>query len=195
MNCARTTRGTVPCLISDEAGHFIAPRPIVHWRVYHSRGSPLWLTDMPLSLGQTLNMTMTTTQRHPLAQRRRRPFGVTVIAVIQVVSAIAYGVIVLSDLPDYGNLLGSLGYFGILGPILGLGGLPIAFGLLRLKRWAWVLTMLWAGLNLVAALLSYYNDEPNYVGMALSVVAVYYLNQREVQAAFNVPVAEGWPRE
>lgn len=140
-------------------------------------------------------MATTTTQRQPPAQRRRRPFGVTVIAVIQVVSAIAYGLISLYDRADYGNLLGSLGYFGILGPILGLGGLPIAFGLLRLERWAWVLTMLWAGLNLVAALLSYYNDEPNYVGMALSVVAVYYLNQREVQAAFNVPRSEGRRRE
>lgn len=119
----------------------------------------------------------------------------TVIALIQVVSAIAYGVIVLYDRADYGNLLGSLGYFGILGPVLGLGGLPIAFGLLLLKRWAWVLTMLWAGLNLVAALLSYYNEEPNYVGMALSVVAVYYLNQREVQSAFNVARVEGQPRE
>jgi membrane associated rhomboid family serine protease len=140
-------------------------------------------------------MTMTTTQQQVLMERRRSPFGVTVIAVIQVASAIAYGAVVLYDRADYGNLLGSLGYFGILGPVLGLGGLPIAFGLLWLKRWAWVLTMLWAGLNLIAGLLSYYNDEPNYIGMALSVVAVYYLNQREVQAAFNVVPQEGWARE
>ena len=140
-------------------------------------------------------MTMTTYQRQSVTDRRSRPFGVTIIAVIQVLSAIAYGVFVLYDRADFGNLLGSLGYFGVLGPVLGLGGLPIAFGLLRLQRWAWVLTMFWAGLNLVAALLSYYNDEPNYFGMVLSVVTVYYLNQREVQAAFSVPAAEGRPRE
>ncbi len=140
-------------------------------------------------------MTMATYQRQSVTDRRRRPFGVTIIAVIQVLSAIAYGVVVLYDRADFGNLLGSLGYFGVLGPVLGLGGLPIAFGLLRLQRWAWVLTMFWAGLNLVAALLSYYNDEPNYFGMVLSVVTVYYLNQREVQAAFSVPAAEGPPRE
>lgn len=119
----------------------------------------------------------------------------TVIAVIQVVSAIAYGAVVLYDRADYGNLLGSLGYFGFLAPVLGLSGLPIAFGLLRLKRLAWVLTMFWAGLNCVAALLSYYNNEPNYAGMTFSVVAIYYLNQREVQAAFNVAPAQGWARE
>ena len=140
-------------------------------------------------------MTMATDQRQSVTDRRSRPFGVTIIAVIQVLSAIAYGVVVLYDRADFGNLLGSLGYFGVLGPVLGLGGLPIAFGLLRLQRWAWVLTMFWAGLNLVAALLSYYNDEPNYFGMVLSVVTVYYLNQREVQAAFSVPAAEGRPRE
>ena len=140
-------------------------------------------------------MTMTTYQRQSVTDRRSRPFGVTIIAVIQVLSAIAYGVVVLYDRADFGNLLGSLGYFGVLGPVLGLGGLPIAFGLLRLQRWAWVLTMFWAGLNLVAALLSYYNDEPNYFGMVLSVVTVYYLNQREVQAAFSVHAAEGRPRE
>lgn len=126
--------------------------------------------------------------------RRGRPFGVTVIAVIQVLSAAAYCIVVLDDRADYANMLGSLGYFGVLGPVLVLGGVPIALGLLGLKRWAWVLTMFWAGLNLVAALLSYYDGEPNYVAMVLSVIAVYYLNQREVQVAFRLPEDEGWSR-
>ena len=137
-------------------------------------------------------MTAERQQTHALPQRRHRPFGVTVIAVIQVVSAIGWGLITFYDQPDFGDLFGSLGYYEIAGPALGVIGLLIAFGLFTLRRQAWVLTMLWAGLNLTAALYGWYYNQPNYIAMALSVITVYYLNQREVQAAFHVPPAKGW---
>lgn len=130
-----------------------------------------------------------------LAMRRRRPFGVTVIATIQVLSAIGWALLTYFDQPDYGDVLGSLGYYEVAGPLLGIAGLFIAYGLFTLKRGAWVLTMLWAGLNLTAALYGWYYNEPNYVAMVLSVITVYYLNQREVQAAFHVPLARGWQRD
>lgn len=133
-----------------------------------------------------------TEYRQSPTDRRRRPFGVTVIAVIQVVSAIGWGVITFMDRPDYRDLFGSLGYYEIAGPALGVFGLVIAVGLLTLRRQAWVLTMLWAGLNLTAALYGWYYNQPNYIAMVLSVITVYYLNQREVQAAFHVPIARGW---
>jgi hypothetical protein len=127
-----------------------------------------------------------------LSLRRRRPFGVTVIAAIQVISGIGWALLTFYDQPDYGNLLSTLGYYEVAGPALGLAGLLIAYGMFTLKRQAWVLTMLWAGLNLTAALYAWYYNEPGYVSMALSVITVYYLNQREVQAAFHVPLSRGW---
>lgn len=130
-----------------------------------------------------------------LAPRRRRPFGVTVIATIQVVSAIGWALITYLDQPDYGNILGAVGYYETAGPLLGFAGLIISYGMFTLRRTAWVLTMLWAGLNLAAALYSWYYGEPGYPQMVLSVITVYYLNQREVQAAFHVPLAKGWQHD
>jgi hypothetical protein len=130
-----------------------------------------------------------------LSERRNRPFGVTVIATIQIASAIGWAAITYLDQPDYGNVLGSLGYYEVAGPLLGLAGLLISYGMFTLKRQAWVLTMLWAGLNLFAALYSWYFGEPGYVAMVLGVITVYYLNQREVQAAFHVPLSRGWQRD
>jgi hypothetical protein len=130
-----------------------------------------------------------------LSTRRRRPFGVTVIGTIQVLSAIGWALLVYFDQPDYTNILGTLGYYEVAGPILGVAGLFIAYGLFTLKRQAWVLTMLWAGLNLTAALYGWYYGQSNYIAMVFSVITVYYLNQREVQAAFHVPLARGWQRD
>lgn len=127
-----------------------------------------------------------------LPPERRRPFGVTVIATIQVLSAIGWAIVALVDQPDYRDVFGSVGYFEVAGPALGVFGLLIAYGLFTLKRQAWVLTMIWAGLNLTAALYGWYFGQPAYPAMVLGVITVYYLNQREVQAAFHVPLARGW---
>ena len=129
-----------------------------------------------------------------LFPRRRRPFGVTVIAIIQVASAIGWALVTYFDRFNYGNWLSTLGYYEIAGPVLGVVGLLLSYGMFTLRRGAWVLTMLWAGLNLATSLYNWYQGQPGYIAMVLSVVAVYYLNQREVQAAFHVPLAKGWQR-
>lgn len=136
-----------------------------------------------------------TTHSEALSPRRRRPFGVTVIAIIQVVSAIGWAVVTYYDRFNYGNWLSTLGYYEVAGPALGVVGLLLSVGLFTLKRSAWVLTMLWAGLNLATSLYNWYEGHPGYFAMVLSVIAVYYLNQREVQAAFHVPLAKGWRRD
>ena len=38
---------------------------------------------------------------------------------------------------------------------------------------------------MVTSLLAYYRGEPQFITMALAVVAVFYLNSREVQGAFH----------
>ena len=69
---------------------------------------------------------------------------------------------------------------------LGAAALAAAIGLLRLRRWAWVLTMLMVGTQMAANLWEYVvAGERPYLEMLLDVLLVFYLNQREVQRAFG----------
>jgi len=58
------------------------------------------------------------------------------------------------------------------------------YGLWRMQRWAWFITMLDLGLSMSIGLYSYYYGDPDYWTMFFNVVMVFYLNQREVQNAF-----------
>ena len=114
-----------------------------------------------------------------------RPFGVYVIALLQVLSAVSHASGVLAGLEAsiFGDLDDSSA--GAYALVLSIGGLVVAFGLLRLRRWAWVVTMLWVGLIMAEQLAFYFKGEDaNYVVMAVSIVQVFYLNLSEVQGAF-----------
>jgi hypothetical protein len=69
--------------------------------------------------------------------------------------------------------------------VLGLLGGVTAFALLRLRSWAWMAAIILQGFGLLAALIGYIRQQPNYVGMVTSIILVLYLNQQEVQAAFR----------
>lgn len=69
--------------------------------------------------------------------------------------------------------------------ILGLLGLITAFALLHLKHWAWMAALILQGFGLIAALVMYVRQQPNYVGMLMSIIIVLYLNQQEVHSAFR----------
>jgi hypothetical protein len=115
-----------------------------------------------------------------------RPFGVTVIATAMVANAIfAAGRVYLADgMIAWDDVRQTDFYFELAGPFVGAIGLIVSVGLWHLKRWAWVATMSWAGINMAQALWAYWIGEPQYSAMALSVVIVLYLNQRDVQLAF-----------
>jgi hypothetical protein len=129
-----------------------------------------------------------------LAMKRHRPFGVMVIAVMQVIAAPTAGIsAVLADVaPNISGLFER--YSDAIGTAVGILGLIIAIGLWRLKRWAWVATMLWFGASMAGALLAYWSGEPLYPLMIVSVITVFYLNQRDVQVAFGA-AAPAKPRE
>jgi hypothetical protein len=115
-----------------------------------------------------------------------RPFGVTVIATAMVANAVFAGVrTYLGDSTvAWDDMLQRGFYFELFGPFVGGIGLIVSVGLWRLRRWAWIATMTWAGINMAQALWAYWIGEPQYTAMALSVVIVLYLNQRDVQLAF-----------
>jgi hypothetical protein len=124
-------------------------------------------------------------------QRSRRPFGVTLIAIVQAVNALtlAFHLAVADRDPDLPVEVS--GDPGFLTGFFIVFGLAIAVGLWRLQRWAWVTTMLWAGAAMATGLWSYWENEPvSYPVLALTLVQVFYLNLSEVQDAFGARHSE-----
>ncbi len=60
-----------------------------------------------------------------------------------------------------------------------------AVGLWLRWRGAWVLAMVLIGIGLVYNIWSYLEDTPIYANMLINVLAVFYLNERSVQAYFE----------
>jgi uncharacterized membrane protein (DUF2068 family) len=120
---------------------------------------------------------------------RRRPFGVTVIICIQVLSMLVAGLYlfaVFAMLAGYVEVdeatlrLDTMAW----STIQIMVGLIVIYGLWRLRRWAWFITMLNLGVSMTFDIYNFFYGEPNYWSMLFNVLMVFYLNQREVQNAF-----------
>jgi len=117
----------------------------------------------------------------------KRPFGVNVIMILQFIVAILMLIPLiwviydpsLWEPEDADLLLASSGWV--------FGGTTIlaSWGLLRLKRWGWILTMILAGTSLAFQIWQYFQGIPDFFDMALHVIIVFYLYQRDVQASFT----------
>jgi uncharacterized membrane protein (DUF2068 family) len=66
-----------------------------------------------------------------------------------------------------------------------------AVGLLAFRRWAWMLAMVTTGIFVAVDILGYVAGEANYIWMALNIVTVFYLNQREVRVSVGVAGESG----
>jgi uncharacterized membrane protein (DUF2068 family) len=138
----------------------------------------------------------------PQPKSRRRPFGLWAIIVIQILTMIGSGFILLIVLVAFMAAQHIIAVDGLdpsdLDMKLSAGDLitlvlafvvngVCAFGLWRRKRWAWFLSMLQLGFFMLTDLYSYFTNSPpeTYAwSMLLNVSMVFYLNQREVQAIF-----------
>ncbi len=79
--------------------------------------------------------------------------------------------------------------------VIGVFGLVSSIGLLRMRRWGWLMTMLVQGISMVMLLVDYFQGQPNYAWMLFTVFVVLYLNQRDIQHAFEVDIQPMTPRE
>jgi uncharacterized membrane protein (DUF2068 family) len=61
----------------------------------------------------------------------------------------------------------------------------LAFGFWQLRRWAWIWVMISQGYTLTLDCWKYFQGQPEYLPMSISVIIVLYLNQREVQRVFR----------
>jgi hypothetical protein len=60
----------------------------------------------------------------------------------------------------------------------------VIFGMWFLRRWAWLLVMVFTGVALTFALVRYFVGDPDYYGMLINVAVAFYLNDRSVQRAY-----------
>jgi uncharacterized membrane protein (DUF2068 family) len=135
---------------------------------------------------------------HPDSQpaSRMRRFGLYVIigllllrvlSVLADVSLFKLGLPTRS-LPDFANPL----WTDVVGLVLAALTSFLVVGLWFLKRWAWVATMILVGIGLAFGIWGYFQGAPTYINLLINTLAVFYLNQRDVQRAFERgPSVEG----
>lgn len=119
-----------------------------------------------------------------------RPFGIYVVIAIMLLQIVASVTDIWATnflkLPSIGiaSLDNQLLAFIIRGAIA-LAIIVTMIGLWRLKRWAWYATMILFGIFLVWNIWLYFEQDPVYLNLLAGIIAVFYLNLREVQAAFG----------
>ncbi len=75
--------------------------------------------------------------------------------------------------------------------ILSLVGVVVLIGFLRVRRWAWVVLMVWTGISLGIGLLEYLYSRPNYLVLASNTIIALALSQVEVQRIFQIRIEPG----
>ncbi|MCS6992886.1 MAG: hypothetical protein N2117_05025 [Anaerolineales bacterium] len=141
--------------------------------------------------------------------RQKRPIAVTLIAwaifvlfLARLVQAILplqqVGIFqsgVNGALFDWGEMqltpLGSALLTSTVYALLSLSGLVVLAGFLRMKRWSWVVLMVWTAISLTVSLLGYFYGRPNYIIMASDTFIALALNQADVQRIFKIRTDPG----
>jgi uncharacterized membrane protein (DUF2068 family) len=98
----------------------------------------------------------------------------------------------LMPLADRLSAFGQFTPYDIANTLLMPFQLILAFGLWYLRRWAWTLYMMRLGMSMIINLQAHFAGaaDVNYIYMAMDVVIVFYLNQRDVQRAFGYEAPE-----
>lgn len=120
----------------------------------------------------------------------QRPFGVKMLIFLQIINAVVILALIIFvnlnevkrelegiDLDQINQSLAIDGVYAVL-------GLIIAYGLYRLRYWAWIAIILWAGTRMLNSLSLYIEGEPDYLVMLRDILIVFYMNQRDVQQVF-----------
>jgi len=130
-----------------------------------------------------------------------RPTGVTILAVLQLITSILSVIAGLTALFARDAISKQLStapnappelaaglpvWIGWLFLLTGALGLVLAWGLFMLKGWAWLLTLIFQGLNILSNLASFGSNSGGAVlGIVIAAVIIYYLLRPEVKRAFG----------
>jgi hypothetical protein len=115
----------------------------------------------------------------------KRPIAVTFVGLLILavgVYNIVDGVVGLVNGGDNSSLAAEAFEVGF-----GMLAIGIAYGALRMRRWAWAAFMTLALVGMTHQLLrNFFYDHPNYLSLALTTLAVFALTPLDIQIAFGV---------
>ena len=136
----------------------------------------------------------------------KRPTGITIIAIVYIVLAIlsllwsglVFGVGGLSSL--VGGLFGaesvaafgaSTGWAGFVGIITAVVQLAVAFGLLAMKKWAWILALIGVALTVIQGVVGLFAGGVfgfmcGGLGLIIPVIILIYLLRPSIRSAFDM---------
>lgn len=117
------------------------------------------------------------------------PFGIKIITTLKIITGlayIAYAILYATDIEAFNTLdfFGGSREYDLLVFLINAPGILLAYGLWRLRRWAWVLVMLQTGIQMAVDFSVYLDGERPYLQMLLNVIVIFYMNQRDVQQIF-----------
>ena len=145
-----------------------------------------------------------------LPVQSKRPFGVYVIVALLLLGVVAAVLEIIrvqaqligfwqtadEVLREYSGLTGLAGHLftnptlvTIANAVVIVFWLLLIVGMWQMKRWAWLIVMIFVGVNLAVTLIRYFNDDPDYLSMLILVAITFYLNDRDVQRAYARPNA------
>lgn len=108
-----------------------------------------------------------------------RPIGITIIAILMVISGILFligGTALVIIFP----------YIGIPLVIVGIANLIVAWGLLKGKGWAWIVTLIVTGISIILNAVSIGSGNVGaIVGIIINAVIIYYLYRPNVKSYFG----------
>ena len=128
---------------------------------------------------------------------RSRPTGVTILAVLQLITSILViiaGLLFVTTTKQLGTgadvspelAAGPPAGIGWLFLLTGAIGLALAWGLFTLQGWAWLITLIFQGLNIASHLASFGSNAGGAIlGIVIAAVIIYYLLTPEVKRAFG----------
>ena len=124
-----------------------------------------------------------------MEEKTPRPFGVTILAVLNLIGGIlavigGLGLLLLgaigAPIPMLGLILFPIAIIGLAGLVVGILQLIVAYGLWMGRTWAWWFAFLLAILNIISIIWR------NLIGLIIGVVIIYYLTRPYVKEFFNV---------
>lgn len=110
-------------------------------------------------------------------QQKQRPLGVTIIAILMIISGIA--------LLSTGAILLVVG-IGVVPIVLGIASFVMAYGLWKGKGWAWTITLILSVISIISAIVSIvFHGYGAIINIIINAVIIYYLYRPNVKAYFG----------
>ena len=110
-------------------------------------------------------------------QQKQRPLGVTIIAILMIISGIA--------LISTGAVLLVVG-IGVVPIVLGIASFVMAYGLWKGKGWAWTITLIISVISIISAIVSIaFGGYGAIINIIINAVIIYYLYRPNVKAYFG----------